>query len=259
MSLNGLSEHSIIHPGDILRIPGEGSARTSSVDAQETQSYTVQTGDSLWVIAERLNVSLSSLMHLNGLSNGSVIHSNQTLKVPGVVYSQVVARAAQKPATQKVQQEGPKLEQGQTTQKDPAIERAKKSSGSNGYNVALGKALAAASMSESRGRTRAGGMCYFGVANAVDRVIGRFLSGNHAYTAASQFASRKDLFTETSAGNLRSLPAGAIVVWGRGTSASGHISIAQGNGMETSDFIGAQMTYHYGGASARVFLPKSRM
>ena len=54
-------------------------------------------------------------------------------------------------------------------------------------------------------------------------------------------------------------PAGAIVVWGKGTSTSGHISIAQGNGMETSDFVGNQMTYHYGGAPARVFLPKGRM
>ena len=55
------------------------------------------------------------------------------------------------------------------------------------------------------------------------------------------------------------LPAGAIVVWGKGTSKSGHISVAQGNGMETSDFVGNQMTYHYGGAPARVFLPKGRM
>ena len=93
-------------------------------------------------------------------------------------------------------------------------------------------------MSESGGRTWAGGKCYYYVANAVDRVIGRFLTGMHAYMAASQLAQRKDLLRRfLPSGNLRSLPAGAIVVWGKGTSVSGHISIAQENGMETSDFV----------------------
>lgn len=128
-----------------------------------------------------------------------------------------------------------------------------------GYDAALGQALARASAGISGGNPRAGGRCYARVADAVDAVIGRFLSGGHAYMAASQLAARKNLFTETSAADLSSLPAGAIVVWGKGSSPSGHISIALGDGRESSDFVGPQMTRHYGGASARVFLPKARM
>jgi hypothetical protein len=103
------------------------------------------------------------------------------------------------------------------------------------------------------------GRCYEFVANAVDAVIGRFLSGGHAYMAASQLAARPSMFTEVPASGLSSLPAGAIVVWGKGTSKSGHISIALGDGREVSDHVASQMTRHYGGAGARVFLPKARM
>ena len=131
--------------------------------------------------------------------------------------------------------------------------------GPEGYDAALGQALARASAAISGGKAKAGGRCYARVADAVDAVIGRFLSGGHAYMAASQLAARKNLFTEVSASDLSSLPAGAIVVWGKGTSDSGHISVALGDGRESSDFVGSQMTRHYGGAGARVFLPKARM
>jgi len=128
-----------------------------------------------------------------------------------------------------------------------------------GYDPAIGQALAKASARISGGNPRAGGRCYGRVADAVAAVIGDFLSGGHAYMAAAQLAARKDLFTEVPAGDLASLPAGAIVVWGKGTSKSGHVSIALGDGRESSDFVGRQMTRHYGGASARVFLPHGKM
>lgn len=129
----------------------------------------------------------------------------------------------------------------------------------NGYDPTVGQALAQASLRVNGGNTRSRKSCYRYVADAVDMAVGRFLTGRHAYMAASQLASRKDLFTEISASSLTSLPAGAIVVWGKGSSDSGHISIALGDGRESSDFVGAQMTSHYGGAGARVFLPKARM
>ena len=135
----------------------------------------------------------------------------------------------------------------------------KEAAAREGYDAALGRVLARASAGLSGGNPRARGRCYARVADAVDAVVGRFLAGEHAYMAASQLAARKDLFTETSASNLGGLPAGAIVVWGKGTSDSGHISVALGDGRESSDFVGAQMTRHYGGAGARVFLPKARM
>jgi len=99
------------------------------------------------------------------------------------------------------------------------------------------------------------GWCYNAVADAVERVTGRFLWGAHAYQAADQFSSSPH-FYEVWNQDLRYLPAGAVVVWGRGTSRSGHISVSLGDGREASDHITSQMTYHYGGAPSRVFFPK---
>ena len=101
------------------------------------------------------------------------------------------------------------------------------------------------------------GKCYSAVADAVDAVSGRFLYGNSAYMAADQLA-RSHKYTEHNvlASQLRSLPAGAIVVW-RKTAASpdGHISVALGNGQEASDHIAQQLTSLRGDSGFRVFMP----
>lgn len=125
---------------------------------------------------------------------------------------------------------------------------------SNDYNVTKGNRIADEAYWEASRRGTVG-WCYNAVADAVERVTGRFLWGNHAYQSADQFASSSH-FYEVWNRDLRSLPAGAVVVWGKGSSKSGHISVALGNGQEASDHIAYQMTYHYGGAPARVFLPK---
>ena len=122
------------------------------------------------------------------------------------------------------------------------------------YNSYKGNRIADEAYYEASSRGTYG-WCYNAVADAVERVTGRFLWGAHAYQAADQFASSSH-FYEVWGRDLRTLPAGSIVVWGQGSSRSGHISVSLGNGQEASDHIANQMTYHYGGASARVFLPK---
>ena len=124
----------------------------------------------------------------------------------------------------------------------------------NDYNIDKGNRIADEAYYEARNRNTVG-WCYNAVADAVERITGPFLWGSHAYQAAPQFASSSH-FYESFDSNLRALPAGAIVVWGKGTSQSGHISVALGNGQEASDHITSQMTYHYGGAPARIFLPR---
>lgn len=245
--------------------------QSSPSSEQEQQSdtslryYTVKAGDSWWSLADLFDVSLFSLSQLNGLSATERLQENMVLKVPHTPKTEHLSQTTPSPAPAQPKQESPKQEESkaqtatQSQQPTTAPAVPAKPSGIQGYNPELGKKLASASAREAGGKTRAGGRCYYHVANAVDAVIGRFLSGGHAYMAASQLAARKNLFTEIPASNLSSLPAGAIVVWGKGNSKSGHISVAQGNGMETSDFIGSQMTSHYGGAGARVFLPKARM
>lgn len=122
------------------------------------------------------------------------------------------------------------------------------------YNVDLGRRLADAAYRQASRRNTVG-YCYSAVADAVESVVGAFLYGASAYMAADQFA-RHPRFREERVSDLRALPAGAVVVWGRGTSAHGHISVALGDGREASDHIAPQMLWHYGGAPARVFSPR---
>ena len=124
----------------------------------------------------------------------------------------------------------------------------------NQYNVYKGNLIADEAYYEASSRGTYG-WCYNAVADAVERITGPFLWGSHAYQAADQLSSSID-FYEVYDYTLTSLPSGAIVVWGKGSSRSGHISVSLGDGREASDHIAYQMTYHYGGARERVFYPK---
>lgn len=122
------------------------------------------------------------------------------------------------------------------------------------FNRNMGIQLANYASSLATGGT---GYCYNFVARDIHAFLPAFLSGEHAYLAADQLAA-SPYFKEVSlpASDLPSLPAGAVVVWDKGLSESGHISIADGLGHEVSDHIAPQMTFHYGGGAYRVFLPK---
>lgn len=90
--------------------------------------------------------------------------------------------------------------------------------------------------------------CFRGVKHHL-RNIGVNLQGGSAHQAADQLANNPR-FREirVSRAQLRSLPAGAIVVWGQNPNRRatpgdihGHISISLGNGREASDRIRNQM------------------
>ena len=101
------------------------------------------------------------------------------------------------------------------------------------------------------------GYCYRGVKHHL-RQVGVNLTGGSAYMAADQLA-RSGRFREVrvSRQQLRSLPAGAVVVWDRNPSAGkrhGHISIATGDGREASDRIRRQSVNYP--SRHRVFIPR---
>ncbi|MGD9852439.1 MAG: LysM peptidoglycan-binding domain-containing protein [Nitrospirales bacterium] len=77
MRLNNLS-HSIIHPGDRLRIKGRPS--TQPKNGEDSKWYRVRRGDSLWSIAEQFSVSVRDLQALNNLSS-SIIQAGHLLMV----------------------------------------------------------------------------------------------------------------------------------------------------------------------------------
>ncbi len=137
----------------------------------------------------------------------------------------------------------------------PSTLSALRSAAMNNYDPALGEQLARYARNHISGGR---GSCYRYVARAIHATTSPFLKGYHAYMAAPHLA-RSPYFEEIEVDTeeLVNLPAGAVVVWGKGKSRSGHISIADGRGNEISDHVSQQMLAHYGGASHRVFLPVS--
>ncbi|MDI6503170.1 LysM peptidoglycan-binding domain-containing protein [Leuconostoc suionicum] len=70
-ALNGISNANYIYVGQMLKVSGTASYST-------TKSYTVKSGDSLWLIASRLGTTVAHLQSMNGVS--SLIYPGQTLK-----------------------------------------------------------------------------------------------------------------------------------------------------------------------------------
>lgn len=128
-----------------------------------------------------------------------------------------------------------------------------------GYNAQKGQALASAARNV-RGTT---GWCLAGVNDQLEKVFGQRLSYNGACDTVSalqgnvpEYQNLASNFKEVSVSRdeLTSLPAGAIVVWEASSGHQyGHISIALGDGQESSDFIGSQMTARE--ANYHVFIP----
>ncbi|MBE3576838.1 MAG: LysM peptidoglycan-binding domain-containing protein [Limnochordales bacterium] len=77
MSANNLS-HSEIYPGQVLTIPRTSSGSGKSGSGQR---YTVQYGDTLYLIAQRFGTTVAALMSANNLSR-SEIHPGQVLIIP---------------------------------------------------------------------------------------------------------------------------------------------------------------------------------
>ncbi len=133
------------------------------------------------------------------------------------------------------------------------LEKLQKEAERGNYNPHFGRALVNYARARVIGTER---YCYRFVANAIHAFTDPFLVGYHAYMAADYLAKSRsfhEIFPSVKV--LEKLPAGAIVVWGKGNSRSGHISIADGQGNEISDHIRPQMLSHYGGAHFRAFLP----
>jgi len=86
MRANGLRSANRIWPGQRLRIPSRGApvVRTVSQTGGDhgLRRYRVSRGDTLGAIAAAHGVSLSALLHANGLTTRSTIHPGQSLVVP---------------------------------------------------------------------------------------------------------------------------------------------------------------------------------
>lgn len=73
---NGISDPSLIYPGQEIKIPGAGGGSGS-----ETVTYTVKAGDTLSEIGEKFGVSYKKIAADNGISDPNLIYPGQVLKI----------------------------------------------------------------------------------------------------------------------------------------------------------------------------------
>lgn len=67
----------VIYIGEKINIPG-------SSQSSGNKTYTVQSGDTMWKISQRLGVSYSSLVQANPqISNPSMIYAGESINIPG--------------------------------------------------------------------------------------------------------------------------------------------------------------------------------
>ena len=77
-----LSESDYDQLNEIEGVVLEEEAFTVSVNEVSMDSYTIQSGDTLWDLAKRFDTSVAELCELNGLSKDSVLQIGRVIEVP---------------------------------------------------------------------------------------------------------------------------------------------------------------------------------
>ncbi len=72
---NGIADPDVIYADQVLRIP------VTRVPDDETDEYTVQSGDTLYKIARNYGVSVTDLINLNRLTHPDLIYPGQVLRI----------------------------------------------------------------------------------------------------------------------------------------------------------------------------------
>ena len=127
--LNHIDQNTnMIYVGQDLQIPN----KDTQTPKNNTHTYTVQSGDSLWAIAQKFNTSVDHLKQLNGLTS-NLIYVGQTLNVDGQAVAQPAKAATPAPAktvAQPVQQQAPvaKVSVASSTQKAAPVQQAQQPS-----------------------------------------------------------------------------------------------------------------------------------
>ena len=84
MRINGISNPNLIHPGQVIKVPGSaGDGSTSSGGSSGGDTiYVVRRGDTLSQIAARYGVTSAAIAQANGIRDASKIYEGQRLVIP---------------------------------------------------------------------------------------------------------------------------------------------------------------------------------
>ena len=149
--LNHIDQNTnMIYVGQDLQIPN----KDAQAPKNNTHTYTVQSGDSLWAIAQKFNTSVDHLKQLNGLTS-NLIYVGQTLKVDGQASAQPAKAATSAPAktaAQPVQQQAPvaKASVASSTQKAAPVQSVTSSVATSKVVPAVTSSSATSSSSSSQ-------------------------------------------------------------------------------------------------------------
>lgn len=96
LSANGLTEASVIQPGQILNLPDCDGAGVTAIDDEEPEAeetllilddcdYEIQSGDTLFTIAQANEVTLADLLAENDLTENAIIQPGQIVTLPNCI------------------------------------------------------------------------------------------------------------------------------------------------------------------------------
>ena len=80
--LNNIQNPSLIHPGQVLRIPKNQNNGSGQTPPGSTRTYTIRRGDTLWDIAQRYGTTVSGLVRLNNIQNPNIIYPGEVIHIP---------------------------------------------------------------------------------------------------------------------------------------------------------------------------------
>jgi murein DD-endopeptidase MepM/ murein hydrolase activator NlpD len=81
LETNGVDENQVLHPGDVVCLPG-GATTASRCTPVNAPTYTVVRKDTWWQIAERAGIGLGALLAANGADDSTIIRPGLRVCLP---------------------------------------------------------------------------------------------------------------------------------------------------------------------------------
>ena len=79
VAINHISHANYIYPGEVIYITAQ---TTSSTSQTTTFHYTVESGNTLWSLAQTYGTTVDAIASLNNITNPNLIYVGEVLNIP---------------------------------------------------------------------------------------------------------------------------------------------------------------------------------